>query len=51
MMFLEFIIAGNVLVGPNLCKTDFIINNQLYTLEYSFNEDDMRSLYFEDYKY
>ena len=50
-MLLEFLIAGNVLIGPELCRTDFILNGQLYTVEYTCTEDDMKKLAprFEDY--
>ena len=50
-MFLEFLIAGNVLIGPELCRTDFLLNGQLYTIEYSCTEDDMRLISPEEYKY
>jgi hypothetical protein len=33
-MLLEIFIAGNVMIGPNLCQVDFIHNGQLYTVEY-----------------
>lgn len=33
-MLLEILIAGNVMIGPNLCKIDFIHKGQLYTIEY-----------------
>lgn len=38
-MLLEILIAGNVMMGPNLCKADFITNNQLYTVEYICQEN------------
>ena len=38
-MFLEILIAGNVMVGPNLCQTDVIHKNQLYTIEYKCQEN------------
>jgi hypothetical protein len=38
-MLLEVIIAGNVMVGPNLCQADFIHKGQLYTIEYKCQEN------------
>ena len=38
-MLLEILIAGNVMVGPNLCRADVIHENQLYTIEYKCQEN------------
>jgi hypothetical protein len=38
-MLLEIFIAGNVMIGPNLCSVDFIQNGQLYTVEYKCPEN------------
>ncbi len=38
-MLLEILIAGNVIIGPNLCKVDYIHNGQLYTVEYKCPEN------------
>ncbi len=38
-MLLEIFIAGNVMIGPDLCKVDFINNGQLYTVEYKCQEN------------
>jgi hypothetical protein len=38
-MLLEILIAGNVIVGPNLCAVDFLHNGQLYTVEYKCQEN------------
>lgn len=38
-MLLEILIAGNVMIGPNLCKLDYIHNGQLYTAEYKCHEN------------
>ena len=38
-MLLEILIAGNIIIGPNLCKVDFIHNGQLYTVEYKCREN------------
>jgi hypothetical protein len=38
-MLLEVLIAGNVMIGPNLCEVDFIHNGQLYTVEYKCQEN------------
>ena len=39
MMLLEILIAGNVMLGPNLCHVDFIHKGQLYTVEYKCQEN------------
>jgi len=38
-MLLEILIAGNVMVGTNLCAVDFIHKGQLYTVEYKCQEN------------
>jgi len=38
-MLLEVLIAGNVMIGPNLCQADLIYKNQLYTVEYKCQEN------------
>jgi hypothetical protein len=38
-MLLEILIAGNVMIGPNLCQADVIHKNQLYTIEYKCQEN------------
>ena len=38
-MLLEIFIAGNVMVGPNLCQADFLHKGQLYTVEYKCQEN------------
>ena len=38
-MLLEILIAGNVVLGPNLCQVDFIHKGQLYTVEYKCPEN------------
>ena len=38
-MLLEILIAGNVMIGPNLCQVDYIHNGQLYTVEYKCQEN------------
>jgi len=38
-MLLEVLIAGNVMVGTNLCAVDFIHKGQLYTVEYKCQEN------------
>jgi len=38
-MLLEIFIAGNVMIGPNLCSADFIEKGQLYTVEYICHEN------------
>ena len=39
MMLLEILIAGNVMLGPNLCHVDFFHKGQLYTVEYKCQEN------------
>jgi hypothetical protein len=38
-MLLEILIAGNVVIGTNLCAVDFIHKGQLYTVEYKCQEN------------
>jgi hypothetical protein len=38
-MLVEVLIAGNVMIGPNLCQADLIYKNQLYTVEYKCPEN------------
>jgi|LakMenEpi03Aug12_release.lakeMendotaPanAssembly.Ray.scaffolds.fasta_scaffold5530996_2 hypothetical protein len=38
-MLLEILIAGNVMIGPNLCQVDYMHNGQLYTAEYKCHEN------------
>ena len=38
-MLFEVIIAGHVMIGPNLCSVDFIHKGQLYTFEYKCQEN------------
>ena len=38
-MLLEVLIAGNVMIGPNLCQADLIYQDQLYTVEYKCQEN------------
>jgi len=38
-MLLEILIAGNVILGPNLCQVDFIHKGQLYSVEYKCQEN------------
>jgi hypothetical protein len=42
MMLLEILIAGNVMLGPNLCHVDFFHKGQLYTVEYKCQENGIR---------
>lgn len=43
-MLLQIIIAGNVIIGPNLCKIDFIHKGQLHTIEYLCRESGIPQL-------
>jgi len=38
-MLLEILIAGNVMIGPNLCQVDVIYKNKLHTFEYVCQEN------------
>jgi len=38
-MLIEVFIAGNVMIGPNLCEIDLIHEGQLYTFEYKCPEN------------
>ena len=38
-MLFDVLIAGNVMIGPNLCQADFIYEGQLYTVEYKCQEN------------
>jgi hypothetical protein len=38
-MLLEIFIAGNLMIGPNLCAVDYIHKGQLYTVEYKCQEN------------
>ena len=39
MILLDILIAGNVMIGPTLCKADLIYKDQLYTVEYKCHEN------------
>ena len=38
-MLLEVLIAGNVMIGPNLCQADILYKDQIYTVEYKCQEN------------
>ena len=37
--FVTLIVVGHVLVGPNLCQTDFLGDDQIYTFTYQCQEN------------
>jgi hypothetical protein len=37
--FVTLSIVGHVIVGPDLCKTDFLGDNQIYTFTYPCQEN------------
>jgi hypothetical protein len=39
VILLDVLIAGNVMIGPNLCQADLIYQDQLYTVEYKCQEN------------
>jgi len=39
MILLEILIAGNVMVGPDVCEADIIYKDQVYTVEYKCHEN------------
>jgi hypothetical protein len=39
MILLEILVAGNVMVGPDMCEADIIYNDQVYTVEYKCQEN------------
>ena len=37
--FVTLMVVGHVLVGPNLCQTDFLGDDQIYTFTYQCQEN------------
>jgi hypothetical protein len=37
--FVTLIVVGHVMIGPNLCQTDFLGDDQIYTFTYQCQEN------------
>ncbi len=37
--FVTLVIVGHMLVGPNLCQTEFLSDKQIYTFTYQCQEN------------
>ncbi len=37
--FVTLTIVGHIIIGPNLCQTDFLGENQIYTFTYQCQEN------------